>query len=111
MFSGLCRRCPRHQTYRIMKNFDKKMPIGVLYSDWKRGLFLSKNVTKCSHLLMNIQGYRKLMCHANHNKRLETDYVPVLTDVHNAVNIYHGNPNINLCRYNTVSVEDIPAVS
>jgi hypothetical protein len=38
--------------------------------------------------------------------------VPVLTDVHNAVNIYHGNPTIHLYRYyNAVSMEDIPTVS
>lgn len=113
MFAGLCtRRWPRHQIYRIMKNVDIKTPTGVLYSSWKRRLCLRKNVKQCSHLLMNIEGCTKLMCLTNHNRNLQTDNVPVLTDVHNAVNIYHGNPNINLCRYyNTVSMEDIPAVS
>lgn len=112
MFAGLCtRRWPRHQTYRIMKNIDIKTPTGVLYSSWKRGLFLS-DVIQCPHLLMNIQGYTKIMCLTNHNTNLQTDYVPVLRDVHGAVNIYHGNPNINLCRYyNTVSMEDVPVVS
>jgi hypothetical protein len=52
------------------------------------------------------------MCLTNHNKSLETKYVPDLTELHNSLNVYHGNPSIYLCRYyNTVSMEDIPAVS
>jgi hypothetical protein len=113
MFAGLyTRRYSRHQTCELMEIIDIKIPTGVLYSNWKRGLLLSKNVIQCSHLLMSIQGYTKLMCLTNHNKNLQTDYMPLLTDVHNAVNTYHGNPTINLCRYyNTVSMEDISAVS
>jgi hypothetical protein len=112
MFAGFCTHRPSHQTCGRTKNIDIKIPTGVLYSNWERGMFLSKNVIQCSHLLINIQGYTKLMCLANLNKHLQTDYVPVLTDVHSAVNIYHENRNINLCRYyNTVSMEDIPAVS
>jgi hypothetical protein len=113
MFAGLCtRRYPRHETHRIMKNIDIKMMTGVIYFDWKRELFLNKNIIRCSHLLLSIQGYTKLVCLTNHNKSVETNYVPDLTELHNSVNVYHGNPSIYLCRYyNTVSKEDIPAVS
>jgi hypothetical protein len=113
MFAGLCtRRYARHETYRIMKNFDIKMTTGVIYSDLKRELLLSKNIIRYSHLLLSIQRYTKLVCLTNHNKSLETYYVPVLTELHNSKNICHGNPNIYLCRnYNTMSMEDIPAVS
>lgn len=98
-----------HPTIGIMKNVDIKM---CSYCYHKPRLFLSKSVINCSRISMNIQGYRGLMCLTCQGKSLQTDYLSVLKEVHNAVNKYHGSLNRTLYRYyNTVSTEDIPSVS
>lgn len=98
-----------HQTIGIMKNVDIKIQS---YCDHKLGLFLCKNGINCSRIFTNIQGYRRLMWFTCHSRHLQMDYVPLLKEVHNAVNKYHGSQNRTFYRYyNTVSIEDVPAVS
>jgi hypothetical protein len=82
------------------------------YCDHKPGLFLIKNVIKYSRVFMNLRGYRGLMCHTCHSRSLHTGYGSVLKEAHNALNKCHGSPSRTLYRYyNTMSIEDIPALS
>jgi hypothetical protein len=103
---------PLYQTSGIMNTFDARMHFCIIYSHRKPRLFASKNIMKCSHVLMNLQGYRGFMYLTCYRRNLQTDYQSVLSGVLNTMNTHHSNPDRTFRRcYNMLNMEEIPAVS
>ena len=113
MFARLSiRPWPLHQSSGIMNTFDTRMHCCIIYSHRKPKLFPSKNIMTFSHVFMNLQSYRGLMYVTRYSKSLQTDYHSVLSEVLKTVNTCHSSRYRTLHRcYNTLNMEEIPAVS